>query len=76
MTSDSDNGDDAGDESNHGRDHGRSAGGRPEQGENSAHDVGDDEQPYEVGYGRPPKHSQVAKGQVLNPAGRPRGSKN
>lgn len=75
MSSDSNSGDDAGDESNHGRDH-DSAQGRPEQGENSAPDAGDDEQPYEVGYGRPPKHSQVAKGQVLNPTGRPKGSKN
>jgi hypothetical protein len=25
---------------------------------------------YEVGYGRPPKHSQAKKGQVLNPWGR------
>ncbi len=38
--------------------------------------AGDDDQPYEVGYGRPPKHSQVAKGQVLNATGRPKGSKN
>jgi hypothetical protein len=31
---------------------------------------------YEVGYGRPPKHSQFGPGQSGNPAGRPRGSKN
>lgn len=31
---------------------------------------------YEIGYGRPPKHSQFAKGQSGNKKGRPRGSKN
>ena len=31
---------------------------------------------YEVGYGRPPKHSQFKKGQSGNPRGRPRGSRN
>lgn len=35
-----------------------------------------DEPPYEVGYKRPPKHSRVVKGQVLNPRGRTVGSKN
>ena len=30
----------------------------------------------EVGYGRPPKHSQFAKGQSGNKSGRPKGSKN
>ena len=33
------------------------------------------EQSYEVGYGRPPKHSQFQPGQSGNPKGRPRGSK-
>lgn len=31
---------------------------------------------YEVGYGRPPKHSQFAKGQSGNKSGRAKGSKN
>ncbi len=33
------------------------------------------EQSYEVGYGRPPKHSQFQPGQSGNPKGRPKGSK-
>lgn len=33
------------------------------------------EQSYEVGYGKPPKHSQFQPGQSGNPNGRPRGSK-
>src|SRR4051794_35897587 len=31
---------------------------------------------YEVGRGKPPKHSQFRKGQSGNPCGRPRGAKN
>ena len=31
---------------------------------------------YEVGYCRPPVHSRVKPGQVLNPQGRPRGQRN
>lgn len=31
---------------------------------------------YEVGYGRPPKHTQFKPGQSGNPRGRPKGTKN
>jgi hypothetical protein len=31
---------------------------------------------YEVGYGRPPRHTYFAKGQSSNPRGRPCGAKN
>ena len=30
---------------------------------------------YEIGYKKPPKHSQFKKGQIANPLGRPRGAK-
>lgn len=35
-----------------------------------------DQQEYEVGYGKPPKSGQFAKGSSGNPNGRPKGSKN
>ena len=31
---------------------------------------------YEVGYGKPPRHTRFSKGQSGNPRGRPRGTKN
>jgi hypothetical protein len=31
---------------------------------------------YEVGYGKPPRHTRFAKGQSGNPRGRPCGAKN
>jgi hypothetical protein len=34
------------------------------------------ERDYEVGRGKPPKHTQFKKGQSGNPRGRPRGAKN
>jgi hypothetical protein len=36
-------------------------------------DDGDD---YQVGYGKPPRHTQFKRGQSGNPRGRPSGSKN
>lgn len=36
--------------------------------------MSDDDKPYEVGYGKPPKHGQFQKGQSGNPRGRPKGS--
>ena len=35
-----------------------------------------DDKPYEVGYGKPPKHTQFGKGQSGNRKGRPKGSRN
>jgi hypothetical protein len=36
----------------------------------------DQERDYEVGYGKPPRHTRFKKGQSGNPRGRPKGSKN
>jgi Family of unknown function (DUF5681) len=36
----------------------------------------DDNSSYEVGYGKPPKHTQFQKGQSGNPKGRPKKPKN
>jgi Family of unknown function (DUF5681) len=36
----------------------------------------DVENDYEVGYGKPPRHTRFGKGQSGNPRGRPAGSKN
>src|SRR5947207_5927526 len=38
--------------------------------------MSDDPQSYEVGYKRPPRHSQFKRGHSGNPTGRPRGAKN
>ena len=36
----------------------------------------EDQRDYEVGYGKPPRHTRFKKGQSGNPRGRPKGSKN
>jgi hypothetical protein len=36
----------------------------------------DPQRDYEVGYGKPPRHSRFTKGQSGNPRGRPAGAKN
>jgi Family of unknown function (DUF5681) len=36
----------------------------------------DRDREYEVGYGKPPRHTRFAKGQSGNPRGRPSGAKN
>jgi hypothetical protein len=38
--------------------------------------VASDEEEYTVGYGKPPKSGQFAKGKSGNPKGRPKGSRN
>jgi hypothetical protein len=38
--------------------------------------MSDNDDDYEVGYGKPPKHTRFKKGQSGNPKGRPKGSKN
>ena len=35
-----------------------------------------DDEDHQMGYGKPPRHSQFVKGQSGNPRGRPRGAKN
>lgn len=35
-----------------------------------------DEEDYEIGYGKPPRHTRFRKGQSGNPRGRPKGSRN
>lgn len=37
--------------------------------------IDQDDGPYEVGYGKPPKETQFKKGESGNPAGRPRGGR-
>ena len=32
----------------------------------------EDDKPYEVGYGKPPRHTRFVKGRSGNPRGRPR----
>lgn len=39
-------------------------------------DDADRKPPHEIGYRRPPKHAQFAKGKSGNPKGRPKGSRN
>jgi Family of unknown function (DUF5681) len=36
----------------------------------------DDERDYQVGYGKPPRHTRYVEGQSGNPRGRPPGAKN
>jgi hypothetical protein len=38
--------------------------------------VSDNERDYEVGYGKPPRHTRFEPGRSGNPRGRPRGKKN
>jgi hypothetical protein len=38
--------------------------------------LSDNKRDYDVGYGKPPRHSRFQKGQSGNPQGRPSGSKN
>jgi hypothetical protein len=35
-----------------------------------------EDEPYEIGYGKPPKHTQFKPGQSGHPSGRPRGQRN
>src|SRR6516225_5544533 len=38
--------------------------------------LSDNTRDYDIGYGKPPRHSRFQKGQSGNPRGRPSGSKN
>ena len=77
MSSDPHDRDDATGRYRHDGERDRFADQGPEQGaEDSQAETGSNSPSYKVGYGRPPKHSQVVDGQVLNPKGRPKGSKN
>lgn len=38
--------------------------------------MADDDKDYEVGYGKPPKHTQFKPGQSGNPQGRPKDTRN
>ena len=44
--------------------------------QNDGDDVDNEDQEYEVGYGKPPKHRQYKKGRSGNPKGRKKGSRN
>ena len=46
----------------------------PNDSKNSSEKPGPDS--YEIGYGKPPKHSRFRKGQTGNPKGRPKGTRN
>lgn len=48
----------------------------PEHASSSLETPAATEKPYLVGYGRPPEHGKIKKGEVRNPDGRPKGSKN
>jgi hypothetical protein len=78
MSSDGNGDQDAYDGDGQGRDREGLAAEKPGHGkrENSGADDDGDVAPYTPGYKHPPMHSRVVKGQVLNPNGRPKGSKN
>jgi len=47
---------------------------RPRRSERSSRNCAD--RPYQVGFGKPPKHTQFKPGQSGNPRGKPKGRKN